>query len=404
MIKRLEVCYIPGLDLRRVDVENTPYLSKMLEKYPWVQIKAIPTGDYLPMLLTGVYPPEHGMEVSLRTDFNSSINSVLTKRFPDLLTTTFQCLIHLFAGSFDLATVPTWRRRRFDIKRARYVSKVVNNLIRFNGIDSIFNIIGVSKSKYIGINSIDDLKGMLMKYVTGENKLEIIEIYFIDLLQHWYLDDIDKILKNYSSIDNLLERLHTKLKRDNISLMLLSDHGQEPVKGSVNIKGKLNDLGLNKDEYTYYLEPAKARFWFHTDRARERIVNMLSSFEHGTILSYKDLHQYNLKYPDNRYGEIFFITDLGYIIFPHDFYHPLANLFLGLTDKQQRSRVFNPKHRGYHHYLPYNESEKGFMMLLDQNYKAIKKEAELIDFAPTVLTLLEYEKPDYMKGTCLFTK
>jgi hypothetical protein len=130
---------------------------------------------------------------------------------------------------------------------------------------------------------------------------------------------------------------------------------------------------------------------------------MLSSIEHGRVQSYEDLQEYNIKFPDSSYGEFYFRADPGYIIFPHDFYQPLANLYLGLTDWQQRSRVLNPKHRGYHGYPPNNESEKGFMILLDDRYKTTKKEVEIIDVAPTVLGLLGYEKPDYMVGDCVFT-
>ena len=145
-----------------------------------------------------------------------------------------------------------------------------------------------------------------------------------------------------------------------------------------------------------------ARFWFHTDRARRKIVDMLHSINNGTVLSYKDMHKYNVKFDDDKYGEVYFVADSGYTIFPHDFYHPLANIFLGLTDWQQRSRIFNPKHRGNHGYLPQYESEKGFVMVLDNNYKVDKQEADIIDVAPTILGLLGYKKPDYMKGKGIF--
>jgi len=129
---------------------------------------------------------------------------------------------------------------------------------------------------------------------------------------------------------------------------------------------------------------------------------MLSSIEDGKVQNYRDLQEYKIEFQDPQYGETYFRVDHGYIIFPHDFYHPLANVFLGLSDWQQRSRVLNPKHRGYHGYPPNNESEKGFIILLDARYRATKKEVEIIDVAPTVLGLLGYEKPDYMIGNCVF--
>lgn len=402
MINRLTVCYIPGLDLRRINVENTPYITKIFNQYPWVKMKTMPTIDYLPTLLTGFYPPEHGWEVWLKSNFNHSLIKVLVRTLPDILTTAFQCFIHLFNSSFDLATVPTWRRMRFEIKRTRYLSRDVNNLVKFDEIDSIFNIIGVEKTKYITCNYIDRLGNLVKNLTVEENELEMIEIYALDTIQHWYLDDTIRIGEAYRHIDHFFENLHNELQKKGATLMLVSDHGQELVRGSINIKEKLGDLRLSNDEYTYYLETIRARFWFHSERSRERILDMLSSIGHGKVLSYKDYHQYKLNYPDNRYGEIFFLADSGYIIFPHDFYHPLANLYLGLIDKQQRNRIFNPMHRGNHHYLPHNESEIGFMMLLNEKYKAKQGESEIIDFAPTVLNLLGYEKPNFMEGLCVF--
>ncbi len=403
MIKKLCVCYIPALDLRRINPENTPFIDSALQNYPWVKIHNMPAYDNLPTILTGVYPQEHGIDVILRSDLHP-MKDLLVRTIPDMLSTTFQCFLHFFNPSFDLATVPTWRRKRFVINRTKYISKSVSNLINFGDIDSFFKIIGEKKSKYIFTKDINDLKAFAQKSHNGEDKLVMIEIYSLDLIQHWYLDDVIRIIKAYKLIDHVFETLQAKFfKNDEITLMFLSDHGQERIIGTIDVKGRLNGLGLSKDDYTFFIETTKARFWFHTDHARDKISDMLSFIEHGSVLSYQDLQQYNLRYPDNRYGDSFFFPDAGYIIFPHDFYHPLANLFLGLTDKQQRSRIFNPIHRGHHNYLPHSESEKGFMMLLDQNYKAIKKEAELIDFAPTVLKLLGYEKPDFMKGQCIFT-
>jgi hypothetical protein len=161
-------------------------------------------------------------------------------------------------------------------------------------------------------------------------------------------------------------------------------------------------MGIPKHEYTYYIEAPKARFWFHSDRARETILEKLSSIQNSTLLSYRDLHKYNVRFEEESFGEYYLIAEPGYIYFPNDFYHPLANIFLGVTDRQQRSRLSSPQYRGYHGYLPHNESEKGFMILLDDCYKASKKAVKIIDVAPTVLRLLGYEKPDYMIGNCVF--
>ncbi|MGH7801411.1 MAG: hypothetical protein ACREOW_12435 [Thermodesulfobacteriota bacterium] len=138
--------------------------------------------------------------------------------------------------------------------------------------------------------------------------------------------------------------------------MILSDHGHEPTKGSIDITKNLKTQDISTYDYTNYIEVAKSRFWFNSDRARERILDMLSPTEHSTLLSYKDLHKYNVRFKDDSYGEFYFIADPDFILFPNDFYHPLGNLFLGVRSWQERRRLLSPKYRGHHPYLQHNES------------------------------------------------
>jgi hypothetical protein len=176
----------------------------------------------------------------------------------------------------------------------------------------------------------------------------------------------------------------------------------ELVKSSVDIIKKIDELGIKKNEITYFIEAPKARFWFHSDNAREKMLEYLSENTDGVLLSYKDMYKFKIKFEDDRYGEYYFVLNPGTIFFPNDYYHPFANLYLGLTEKQQRSRLSSPLYRGYHGYMPYNECEKGFLMLLDKHYKTSQEEIEIIDFAPTVLNLLGYKKPDSLNGVNVF--
>src|SRR4029450_2840261 len=106
----------------------------------------------------------------------------------------------------------------------------------------------------------------------------------------------------------------------------------------------------------------------------------------------------HVSFEDDTYGETYLSPDAGYIFFPHDFYQPLANLFLGLRDWHQRSRLLRPIHRGNHGYLPHFPSEQGYAILLDSGYRATRAEIELIDVAPSLLALLGQAPPAHMHG------
>lgn len=402
----LFICYIPGMDLRRINTKNTPYINGLLNSYSWAKIRTFPSTELVPTLLTGVYPHGHGIwQVKLKSNQIPCLRHILADKIPDILTTTFQCVIQFFNPFLEgLAAIPFRRLRHFQIKRFKYTKRMRSSeiLLRIGGVESIFSIVGNRKSNYIFTKQVSKLNELLYKICSGVFKLEFLELYSLDLFQHWNLDNNSKVTKFYRYIDTFVESIHRKCQYNGIKLVLLSDHGQEQVKNIINIQRELKRLNLSEDEYNFFIEVPMARFWFHTERARRKIIDMLASIDNGTVLSYKDMHQYNIKFEDDTYGEIYFIADSGYIIFPHDFYQPLANMFLGLTDWKQRNRIFNPKHRGCHGYLPQYESEKGFIIILDSNYRIYEQEINIIDVAPSILALLGYKKPDFMKGNCIF--
>jgi len=402
MIDRLMIIYIAALDHRKVNNKFAPYLYELSEKYPMLKINTIPDIDLVTTLWTGCYPSEHGMwQVRLKKD--SNLNTKTSQDYlPDIISTTLQCFIHVFTGKFDLASVPYWRRRRFDIFRSKYMRKDLKGYLKFNETDSIFSIIGESKCNYIYSGKLFNFNHTQKKLFNEKNRVEVIESHGLDTITHWYIDDEEKMIDSYKKLDDFIKSVHTECQKKGITLMVIGDHGQDVVKDTINIVEKINELGIKKNEITYYIESSKARFWFHSDSAREKMLNYLSENEKGTLLHFEELHRYNIKFNDDSYGEYYFISNPGTIFYPSDFYHPIGNIFLALTQNQQRSRIQSSIYRGYHGHLPYNECEKGFLMLLDNDYKTNGKEIEIIDVAPTVLRLMGYNQPESLKGVNAF--
>lgn len=402
---KLLLCYISGLDLRRLNPTTTPFIAESLEIFPWVYIKNLPSNDLLPTILTGTYPPEHGMwGVRLKSNPASSFTSKLIDQLPDFVTTTAQCLIHFFTNSFDLAAIPPRRRRLFELKRTKYFrrTKLTEALLRIGGVETCLGVVGDGKGRYIFSNTSDPNGNLLNELATGAYVLEILELYSLDLIQQWNLDRAPMVSSFYSRIDRFLSSLYERCENNNVTLALLSDHGHEEIKGSIDLKSELRKLNLSEHEYTFFIDVSMARFWFRTFRARETIVAMLREMRNATLLTPQDMEKYHLSFPDSKYGEVFSMTEPGYIFFPHDFYQPLANLFLGIYDSRQRSRLWNPRHRGTHGYLPQHESERGAIIVFDKNYRSAKHQIELIDVAPSILGILGYKKPAFMKGLPAF--
>jgi hypothetical protein len=426
-MNKLFIGYIPGMDLRRINAQNTPYMADLFKSFPNVRIESYPNTDLMPTLLTGVYPHEHGMwQVRLKSEQSSSPRR-RRNGLPDMVTTTAQCIVHLFNHSVDLATIPARRLRDFEILRFKHTrhyfpsvyelfSKMLHgkdvdqykseewhpNFLEIGSIKTIFSIVGKENSRFVFNRKFSKLNHLLGEVCSRDIQMEFLELHSLDIFEHWNLDDDVAVEGFYRGVDAFIKRLHEKCKQNGVTLLILSDHGQERVRGSIDIKNKLKQLKVSEEEYKFYLEAPMARFWFHTERARAEVVDMLSSVQNGTILSYKDMHRYNVCFDHDQYGEIYFVADPGYIIFPHDFYHPFANTFLGLADRQQRRRIWNPKLRGSHGYFPHLESEKGFMIILASHFRVPRPEMDIIDVAPTLLGLLGFHQPDYMKGNVVF--
>ena len=404
MIERLMIFFLSALDYRRIDQEHTPYLYSLSKRYPWTRMNNFPEVDLDPTLFTGLYPHQHKVwQVRLKTGYD--FNKYFARDYlPDIVTTTSQCLIHMYTGSFNLASIPDWRRRRFEIFKTRYDNKGVSEYLKLNGFDTIFSVIGESNCNYIYDTKLHNLDHLKPELFYKDLRLELIQTHGLDAISHWYIDNKRELTSAYNYVDRHIKFLHSECEKKGITLMIMIDHGMEPVKNSVDIIQKINEMGIKNNEITYYIEASKVRFWFHSDSAREKMLNYLSENPDGVLLSRQDMHEFNVKFEDDIYGEYYFVLNPGTIFYPNDFYQPLGSLYLGLTNKQMRSRLKSPVYRGYHGYLPHNDSEKGTLMLLHNEYKAHREEIETIDVAPTIIDLLGYEQPESLKGISAFNR
>jgi hypothetical protein len=112
--------------------------------------------------------------------------------------------------------------------------------------------------------------------------------------------------------------------------------------------------------------------------------------------------RFDVAFLDSSWGELYAIADNGVAFFPHDFYQPLANLYLGLTSAEQRPRRRDPRHRANHGQLPDHPSERGIVIVASGDWSPRRESARLIDFAPTILRMLGREPPAHLRGEPMF--
>lgn len=403
----LLVCYISGMDARRLTPETTPYISNLMDSCPHSDFVNLPSNELFPTLVTGASPAVHGVwGVQYSRNDKSTIADRIVDSIPDVITTTFQCFKHFIDNSFDLGGIPPHRRRHLKLTRTKYKrrNKRPEALYEIGGISTVLGLAGEDRARYSFSCSTDPVKTVLPDLCSDGLLLEVLELYSLDRHQQWNLDSPAETARFYSVIDDFIEQLHKKCKQKNYSLMILTDHGHEQIKDSVDICAMMKEVGLVETDISYFIEVSNARFWPHTDRARKLITECLSSIDTGKLIRYDEMSTYNVPLTDDRYGDLFFYLDPGYIFFPHDFHHPLARLFLGLADPMQRSRLRDPRHKGNHGHLNCFDAERSFMLLADKGFELVSAQADILDVAPSMLHLIGIDPPSTMTGHSIFRR
>lgn len=130
---------------------------------------------------------------------------------------------------------------------------------------------------------------------------------------------IDRKLQWYD--EQLREVFDVARKRDpEASLMVCSDHGMTPVTQHADLVGEVAKLGLRMpQDYLAVYDSTMARFWFFNDAARERVAATMQSLSCGCVLSRQELDKFGLHFPDDRYGELIFLLNPGWMVAESDF-------------------------------------------------------------------------------------
>lgn len=402
--RKLHVCYVSGLELRRVTPETTPFLLRARASGAFVPLQNLPSNELFPSLVTGLAPPRHGVwGVKLAPRSRTAVNRLIDA-LPETLTTTWQCLLHWGNRRFDLPAVPPRRRRSFAFTRTKYKrrSRHPDAFFRIGGAPTVFDSVGSERSRYLFSASYNPVRDVLPRVGRGDVDLEILELYSLDRHQQWNLDREEEVARFYRVTDAFLEALHERAAANGVSVMLVSDHGHEAIRESIDLFGALRELGIGARHADWFVEVSSTRFWLHDDGARRALLDWLRELRQGTLLTWEEMRAQGIVLEDDSYGEIFYYLDPGRIFFPHDFHQPLANLWLGLTDRLQRARLRDPRHRGNHGHLSHFEVERAFALLMDAGSAPRCTAGQITDVAPTILATLGLAIPDTMEGAPLF--
>ncbi len=398
---RLAVLYVPALDRRRLSPDVTPFLSQMLSMRPVVELATHPSVELVPTILTGVWPPEHQVwQVRIPPPRPERLPIRWYDRLPASWLTSLQCVRHRFNSAYDLPTVEPRRRRMFEIHRIKFQRHQRSGGIpaHYHGRPTMLGVAG-SDARYRTVRTFHAARAGLAPLVDGAVRLDILEFYAFDLFSHWNLDQPAAMASALSRTDRLLAQAAAAAHRRGVTPLLLVDHGQELVCRTVDLRPVIRAARAWQDQFTWFIEVTNARFWFFCEGARRALEPRLRDLDGVDVIDDAGLERHHVAFdPADGFGDLYLIARPGAVFFPNDFYHPAVNAYMAFSSAEHRPRFWNPVHRGAHGYLPGTPSELGWIMPLDDGLEATTGAGELIDVAPTLLSLAGFAAPDTMRG------
>ena len=226
-----------------------------------------------------------------------------------------------FSGHFDHLAISPERLRFFD-----YSGK--QNIFARGGISAVKSILDHLHEKNIPYMISDwfkseqeNLHDLLERIRNKSVQFCLLFISGLDNLMHHSPSDSRKIaecLKHYEQqIENIIAEADDRY--DRYSLSVISGHGMTARHAVLDIKSKINKLGLRfgKDYIAFY-DPTMVRLWYPDHKVKSIIIELLRDIQHARLLSQEEMHKYNINFADNMFGEALLLIDPGYQIEPND--------------------------------------------------------------------------------------
>ena len=171
-----------------------------------------------------------------------------------------------------------------------------------------------------------------------------------------------------SIIDKKIEELveYAKKRYDKVNIFIFSDHGMVEVIDTINVKEIIDQSILQPiKDYIVFYDSTMVRFWIKRKEVGDKIVGLLDGTDHLTYLDEKLKEKYRIRFKTRKWGDLMFLANPGYRIFP-DYFAPVR---------------FNTK--GMHGYWPEHPESKG--IFITNTFFTRKKEINIVDIMPTIL-------------------
>ena len=235
-------------------------------------------------------------------------------------------------------------------------------------------------------------KGVLEQFLSSLNPdLDFIYLHFSEL--DWVGHEFGPFSKEQKAtlreIDQAVMELFKKVNQSfsQVRSIIFGDHGQVEIRKYIDIEAMLKETGLEiEKDYICFLDSTQARFWFLSEVAKRRVKELLASVSEGRILTNDDYKRLHFSFKHNKFGDLIFVVNDGIGIFPNYF---------------QRSKPC----KGLHGYLPDVTGNWANLIITGCGIsKSIDYPITLVDIFPTLLELLDYQRPVSIQAKSIFER
>lgn len=224
-----------------------------------------------------------------------------------------------FTGYFEIYSVPFKALPYFDYLEKRDYF-VPGGLLQG---DTIFDWLSQRGIPYHCSNwrnsETDNLKALSETIAEGEIRFAYLYLPALDGLMHnvgtrharvgeklrWYEEQLREVLAQAREV------------YDEVNVYAFSDHGMCDVVGSIDLIKPIEATGLHYGkDYVAMYDSTMARFWFPNPAARKRVEAVLAGIPEGRTLTREDYVNWHCNFGDDRFGELIFLMQPGWLIVP----------------------------------------------------------------------------------------
>jgi len=369
---------------------STPFL--FLLKQEGISGSLVPTFGFEPdaAYLAGLYPDEcnGGMHFWYSPETSPFRNvKFLIKhfdRFPNIFQNNFRRILNLFvrkwSNSSRVRCMPSFYKIPFSLmpffdlseRYLLYEDKFVQGR-------SIFTILKNNNRPFFfhgAPTCPTGLKDVYQGLIEATHPFDFIFLHIsvLDAIGHKYGPFSNELLSNLGEVDRFIKEIWTFLKKKygEFNFMIIGDHGMVEVKEVLDIKARIDKLGLKiGKDYIYFLDSTFARFWFFSENSKQLVISILTKIEQGHILSKQEKNKYHLNYSHNKFGDLIFVVNPGVLVFP--------NFWNNIIPE-----------KGMHGYIPENNGQQSAFTIRSPLIRGQKKVEKSVDMRRVFPTLLKF--------------